>query len=1735
MMLTRARQFCAGRLPRPPKHPAAARRAAEVQSLESRLHLAVDFRISEFMAANVSTLADEDGHFSDWVEIRNAGNTPGDLAGYRLTDNAGNRTLWTFPSVTVPAFGHVVVFASGKDRTDPAAPLHTNFSLNGDGEYLALVAPDGTTRNEFAPQFPDQEEDVSYGVDFARSRLAYFAEPTPGALNARAEVVINEIHYDPDVKTQLVEFLELHNPGVAPVDLSNAYFSDGITYTFAPGTTLAPGAYVALAQDAAQFQAKFGVAPHGQYVGALSNDGETVTLRNATGGRLDFVDYRPGFPWPTVGDAPGYSIELINPDFDNSVGGNWRAFGGVLAANTLVPANSNWKYFRGYSEASAPVAAWRQPGFDDSSWEQGPGPVGYDSGLPMGSQLGDMFGGYASVFMRKTFNVANPASVGTFRLEAMIDDGFNVWINGQHAFRHNLPSNEMGYGGVASSATESAEYRPFVLPNSVFRQGTNTIAVQFHNSSIANSSDAYFDARLVGVPGAGASPTPGARNSVNAANAPPQMRQVNHTPEQPAGGEVVTVTARITDPDGVASAALHYQVVEPGAYININDPEYQTNWATLPMLDTGAGGDLVAGDGVYSVQLPADVQVHRRLVRYRVSTADTRGASVTAPYADDSVPNFAYFVYDGVPSWTGAAGDGSPEVTYSPELMRSLPAYHLISKNADVESATWWSKYGGDNYLWKGTLVYDGVVYDHVSYRARGGVWRYAMVKNMWKFDFNHNHGFQARDDYGNKYATTWDKLNLSAIIQQGDYAHRGEQGLFESVGMKLFNLAGVPAPVTNFTQLRVIDEAAESGTTQYDGDLWGMYLAIEQPDGNFLDQHGLPDGNLYKMEGGTGELNNQGPTQPNNKSDLNAFQAGYRNPSQTDQWFRDNMNLESYYGYRAIVEAIHHYDIDESAGKNYFFYHNPVTDKWETTVWDLDLTWADNMYGGGDEPFRDVVLPRPALGVEYKNRLRELRDLLWNADQAGALIDEMAAKVYTPGAPSWVDVDRAMWDYNPIMNDSSRSTAVGKAGTGRYYRGGGGQVVPLPTFAGMMQKMKSYVLTRGTYLDNLSRDTEPGTGLRNEPARPTVTFLGAAGFHADDLRFRSSQYVDPNNTPFAAMEWRIAEVTNPAAPGYDPKAPKKYEIDAAWESGELTTFAPDVTIPATVVVAGRTYRVRVRMKDATGRWSNWSAAQQFVAGAPDATVKDALRITEVHYHPAANPAGPPAEDAFEFVELRNVGSRPINLLGVEFTNGIDYVFGDVDLGAGEYIVVARDRDAFAQRYGAAGINLAPGAFANRLDNGSDRIVLLDATRQVIHDFTYFDTWHPTTDGDGPSLVVIDPSAPLTAWGEAQGWRPSASVHGSPGRADVADTTAPTADITDVTPDPRGTPVDSINIVFSEPVTGLDLADLSLVARKNGGNPVNLLTAAQTLTTADNITWTLGNLSGLTGPLGGGYLLSLRPGAASGIRDAAGNLLAAGAVDEWRTTAVAGRHVFYNNSAFDGRNRLANAADDAAIATDKSALLPGRPAAFANYTASSNGVNGIMIDVAGMPEGTARGPIPGDFIFKAGNGGNPSDWATVSAPASVAVRRGAGVGGSDRITITWADGAIRNKWLQVTVKAGNVIGLPADDVFYFGNLVGETGNASSPVRVNAVDVTATRAAQRTASGVAGRFDFNRDGRVNAADLAVVRGAMNKTLAPLTAPAAGFGQVLIAASDSPLRATTSPARRKVYGPPSDVLG
>ena len=475
---------------------------------------------------------------------------------------------------------------------------------------------------------------------------------------APATLVINEIHYDEDIKTRRSEFIEIHNATPDAVDLTDWKLTGGVDYAFPEDTNIASGAYLVIAEDPATIRSQFSFhGAFGPWSGKLRNSGETVNLRDQHGTVISRADYRLGFPWPTVGDAVGSpavspSIQLIHPLLETELGGSWR---------------------------SAP-------------------------------------------------------------------------------------------------------------------------------------------------------PTAGRRNAPYNIEAPPQVRQVSHTPKQPASDVPVVISARVTDPEGVSSVSLAYQTIRPGGYFcrylkfSSNgspnfDPRYElpTAWNPVPMADDGLNDDLLAGDGIFTVTLPGTVQRNRYLIRYRITVTDASGNSVRVPYEDDPQPNFAFFVYDGTPDWAGSIRAGDPPVNFSGELMSSIPTYFLLSTSSWVTDSQF-GGYGGSEYLWPGTLIYDGEVYDHIQYRPRGGVHRFQYGKNFWKFDFNRGHRFQARDEYGKKYDSEWSKLNFSSIVQQVNFGHRGNRAsLKESASDCLISAAWKPARPTISSSMSstLLDRRERPNTTR--------------------------------------------------------------------------------------------------------------------------------------------------------------------------------------------------------------------------------------------------------------------------------------------------------------------------------------------------------------------------------------------------------------------------------------------------------------------------------------------------------------------------------------------------------------------------------------------------------------------------------------------------------------------------------------------------------------------------------------------------------------------------------------------------------------------------------------------------------------------------------------------------------------------------------------------------------
>jgi len=893
-------------------------------------------------------------------------------------------------------------------------------------------------------------------------------------------------------------------------------------------------------------------------------------------------------------------------------------------------------------------------------------------------------------------------------------------------------------------------------------------------------------------------PSPGRTNQVFAFNAAPNIRQVNHTPKQPTSTNAVVITAKVTDPEGVASVVLSYQVVLPGQFIPATLPlttaqlnslntnpgltnpinpafEAPTNWITLTMHDDGLDGDAAAGDNIYTVVLPP--QANRTLVRYRITVTDTFGASRRAPFEDDPSLNFAYFVYDGIPPYLG----------YSPAVLQTLPVYWLITRDADLAQCTAWfntadqlpqdiggmRNAGRLHFNWEGAIVYNGEVYDHVKYRLRGANGRYHPGKRSFRIRFNRGRYLQAHDEFGNPFPKKWQELTTGK-----GQSNRGTESfaLNEVINYFLWNKVGVPAPAAFFFHFRVVRGSSE--TNRYDGDFWGLNWAQEEYDVGFLEAHNLPKGNLYKLVDnyvlGRGELRYQGPWAVTNAADFYNIEnnlTGY----QPTAWLLAHVNYSNWFRYHAVAEAIRHYDVWPSCNKNAAWYFEPIytpANNYLGRMWllpyDSTDTWGPTWNGGQDVLhngiFNDAGVAggdageNPELQLEYRNVVRELRDLLFQPDQIYPLIDAFAARI-----KDFVPADMARWlDAPAPANYRSLYIPTCPGVTGG-----------LPAY---VQDMKNFMFLGGNNAWWVDRQSV-GTGgwitrldqLATDPAipnKPTIRYRGLNGFPLNGLVFESSPFSDPQGSnTFGAMKWRVAEVLDTNQPPSDPRQVPPLEWDAVWESPELTTFTPQVTIPGAYLQPFKLYRVRVRHKDNTGRWSQWSDPFPFYPTPADVIgdLPRSLVISEIMYNPPNE--GLINGDDLEFLELKNIGSSVLDLSGLYFSEGISFTFTNgSQLAPGQVLVLVRNPSYFQLKYPGVPIY---GVYGGRLDNAGERVTLRHPQGVDIVSISYNDRppWPVTADGYGFSLALADPATGT--------YRPSSQPGGSPGADDPPPTTPP--------------------------------------------------------------------------------------------------------------------------------------------------------------------------------------------------------------------------------------------------------------------------------------------------------------------------------------------------------------------------
>lgn len=468
--------------------------------------------ITEFVADNTAGITDEDGAFSDWIEIHNPDATAVNLDGWHLTDNATLPMRWRFPAVSVPAGGFLVVWASGNDRRVPGQPLHTNFSLRAAGEYLALVQPDGVTvQQEFAPQFPAQDPNRAFGVNFSGTQLlsegasmawkvpagsgddaTWRAQAFPatgwtsGSTGAGYGILVNGITVREVRKgaaplstlaeTDALLALPAGNPGIqseatiiAPVV---NFYHDGGEGHYTSNAVFPNGGGDYFAVKATGF---IQIPTAGAWTfGLNSDDGGRIRI-NGANVMVDDTNHGPSDHVGSTTLAAGlHSFEVV---FWEQGGGAHLEF--FAAPGTLTAWDSTFKLVG--DTANGGLAAYTLPA--------GAGSAG---GFVRTDTRTAMHGVNPGAYFRVPFTVAAPGAFTSLQLAMRYNDGFVAYLNGTEVARRNAPASPVWNSAATASRTTAQSVVTEVINISTglaqLTAGTNVLAIHGLNAASADGS-----------------------------------------------------------------------------------------------------------------------------------------------------------------------------------------------------------------------------------------------------------------------------------------------------------------------------------------------------------------------------------------------------------------------------------------------------------------------------------------------------------------------------------------------------------------------------------------------------------------------------------------------------------------------------------------------------------------------------------------------------------------------------------------------------------------------------------------------------------------------------------------------------------------------------------------------------------------------------------------------------------------------------------------------------------------------------------------------------------------------------------------------------------------------------------------------------------------------------------------------------------------------------------------------
>lgn len=958
---------------------------------------------------------------------------------------------------------------------------------------------------------------------------------------------------------------------------------------------------------------------------------------------------------------------------------------------------------------------WIQRVYDDSTWTPGTTGIGYKTDEGFDNVIGtnvqpQMMNRAVGAYVRIPFNIPNPASFTSLNLTMQFQDGFVAYINGVEVARRNTPGTIAWNSAATRTVANATNGLPPIVDFDISSAlsslvtGTNILAIHGMNDSIS-SPDFLLNPQLSGV-----STTPGTGFFTTPTPGAPNSAGVNNF-----------VSDVFFDHDaGYYSSPFDLEIGTATAGATIR----YTLDGTAPSLTNGItySNPIHIGGSTRSTTIVRAAAFKNGLEPTAVFTQSYIFLS-DVPVQSQSTLNPQMFPN----TWILTSPDYNVDqsislgATYGPGFInsiKSLPSISLVMDPDDLFGANGiythpesdgagWTRAGSVEFLNPdGTLAFQ----TNAAVSMQGGTSRNPSNthKHSFRLFFNGEFGSPTKMNYQLFKDSPVDAFDT--VVLHAQFNNTWSQ--FDANQRARADYIRDQVVHDTIQAMGVPAPHGNYMNLYINGAFWGFYNPLERPDDSWAASYYGGNKDDWDI------IHDQELTDGNLDRWNEMWAIAHNNSITADQRYeqiKPYLDISEFIDYMICEQYAGNIDWD---GHNWFAGVNRVglpngdkTFKWWT--WDSEHALQD---------VGDNVLNRNA---DF-GPCRLFNQLIGSADFRQLFADHVQKSMFNNGALT----PNAM-----ISRYLSRANQISDAIVGESARWGDAFKTPAYNKTDWQNYINSRTVGPNSYF---AQRTSVVLGQYRSKGWFAGTTLEAPSF---------SQYGGTINTGFGlTMTKSPTTVGNIyyTLDGTDPRLPGgNRAANAILYDGQ--------------VALNSSARVLARVQNGSS-WSALTESTFLLSNRPQ------VRITEINYHPDA-PAGSFIDDDYEFIEVQNTGPGSVNLQNFTLSGGINFTFPNFTLGAGGHAVVVSNLEAFESLYGTD-VNVA-GVFSGHLSNSGAQLKLAGALGETILDFFYNDSWHPSTDGDGKTLVINNPLDNSNNWGNAASWHASLDDEGTPGAGEL--------------------------------------------------------------------------------------------------------------------------------------------------------------------------------------------------------------------------------------------------------------------------------------------------------------------------------------------------------------------------------